>query len=134
MFQSSILKTNVEIWTTLSSMSQREIKENDDDWMEALEAFVIANWQNSDLTNEQIADHLNISVAQFYRRINKYLGVSPNQYIRDIRLRIAYEVLNTEEIATVKEVAYKVGFTRVDYFSKIFEKKYGVRPKKLLKH
>jgi len=133
MFQSPILKTNVEIWTELSTMNNKNQESRDEEWLARLEAYVVSNLQTPGLINEQVATHLNISIAQLYRKLNRLLGTTPNLYVRNIRLRIAYEILNEGGATKVSEVAYKVGFNRVDYFSKLFEIKYGVRPKILLK-
>ena len=125
-----MFKSNIEIWTMLSSMNKNENKEVD--WIERFEAYVINHLQDSDLTNEKVATHLDISPTHFYRKMKAELGISPNLYIRDIRLKIAHEILIEGEVETVAEVSYKVGFSRSDYFSKLFERKYGYRPISLI--
>ena len=50
-----------------------------------------------------------------------------NQFIREVRLREAFEMLQNEEI-TASEVAYKVGFGSPAYFNTCFNKYFGYPP------
>ena len=53
--------------------------------------------------------------------------MSPNDYIKKIRMETAAELLLTTNM-TAAEVAYKVGFEDQYYFSKSFKKYYGLPP------
>ena len=54
-------------------------------------------------------------------------GMTPNDYIRKIRLEKAAELLLTTNM-TAAEVAYKVGFDDQYYFSKSFKRYFGQPP------
>jgi len=73
---------------------------------------------------------LGVSRPQLYRRIVEITGRSPNQFIRDMRLRKAL-VLLLENRFSVSEIAYEVGFGTPSYFTKRFQEKYGVAPSKI---
>ena len=75
---------------------------------------------------------MRMSERQFYRCVEDFFGESPNNYIRRVRLEKASEMVNSGEYNTVKEIAMRVGFRKVSYFSKLFKDKEGVAPSTLL--
>lgn len=74
-----------------------------------------------------LRERTGISNKQLYRLIKKYLGVSPSEYIRNVRLQKAAMLLGQKRF-TIAEVAYMVGFQTPSYFAKCFQDKYGVPP------
>lgn len=101
-------------------------------WLKEFHLFVLDNLQNTNLNNSELAIHFNMSERAFYQKIKKLTGLTPNHYIRTIRLKKANELLKTGEYKLIKEVARQVGFSKVSYFSLLFEKMYGIRPSKIL--
>lgn len=75
-----------------------------------------------------IARELGHSERQLYRKIGQIAGFSPNNLIKEIRLREAYEILQLRATNSVKDVSYKVGFDNPSYFSKEFKKRFGKKP------
>lgn len=73
---------------------------------------------------------LGISRPQLYRKIIELTGRSPNQFLRDIRLRKALALIQ-ENKYNVSEIAYEVGFGNPSYFTKRFQEKYGISPSKV---
>ncbi|APG59321.1 AraC family transcriptional regulator [Christiangramia salexigens] len=60
-------------------------------------------------------------------------GKTVNEYIRDIRLTKALDLLSSGR-KNVSEVVYELGLSSRSYFSKIFKEKYGVSPRHIMKH
>jgi transcriptional regulator GlxA family with amidase domain len=52
---------------------------------------------------------------------------APANYIRNIRLQKAKELLETSDL-TISEVAYKSGFQTINHFTKVFKEEYGIPP------
>lgn len=100
---------------------------------EQFKRIVHKNFSDSSLTNDRIANILFMPRRTFYRTIKKHIGQSPSDYIRKVRLEKAYDMLNAGHYKTVKQVASKVGFRKVDYFSQIFKEKYGACPVEILR-
>ncbi len=73
------------------------------------------------------AANMNMSRSQLYRKLKAYTGCSPTKFIRLIRLKKAAQLLNIG-VGSVAEVAFKVGFENVGYFSKCFNETFGVPP------
>ena len=67
---------------------------------------------------------------QLYRKLKSLTNLSGNEFIRNIRLKRAVQLLETESY-TVSEIAYKVGFNDPSYFTRIFKKEYGKSPSEM---
>ena len=80
----------------------------------------------SPLTLQELADNLGISPSYFGNIFKDVTGKSPITYLIDIRLRKAKDLLL--DGYSVSEVAEKVGFSDLYYFSKCFKKNEGVSP------
>ena len=108
---------------------QREAEE----FMEKVRQFVMQNIDNANYGNEQLAQDMNISRSNFYRRFQKYSDTSSaSEYIRNIRLNEGRRLLQTTTL-TIAEVAYKVGFSSSQYFAKCFKEQFGITPKEARK-
>lgn len=67
--------------------------------------------------------------TKFFAKAKELLGVSPNKYLQNERMRLAADLLADGEL-TVAEVAYRVGMQDASYFNKCFKAAYGVPPSK----
>lgn len=75
---------------------------------------------NSDFKIEDLADSMNLSRTVFYRKIKSILGVPPKDFVRDMRVKKAVQLLDTGEYS-ISEIAYMSGFSSPQYFSRIFK-------------
>lgn len=64
---------------------------------------------------------------QMYRKLKSLTNLSGNEFIKNIRLKKAVQLLESENF-NIAEVAYKVGFNDPSYFSRMFKKQYGKAP------
>lgn len=71
-----------------------------------------------------------MSRMNLYRRLQRLTGQSPTEFIRDIRLKKAAQIIRANPEAPINEVAAKVGFTTPSYFSKCFRRMFGMLPTK----
>jgi signal transduction histidine kinase/DNA-binding response OmpR family regulator len=76
---------------------------------------------------EQMAEGMNLSRAQLFRKLKAISGLSPNEFINDIRLLHAAELIRAKA-DTLAQICYSVGFNEQSYFAKRFKKKFGVNP------
>lgn len=100
----------------------------DEEFIKRLHEIVQSNISNPDFSMEDMADALNMSRSNFYRKIKGVLDLSPNEYLRLERLKRAALLLKEGE-SRVNEICYTVGFNSPSYFSKCFQKQFGVLPK-----
>ena len=91
--------------------------------------IVAQHISDSSFNIDRLAELLNLGRTTVYNRTKSIMGVSPNTYIQNERLRIAAELLLEGEY-TISEISDKAGFSDATYFYKCFKNKYGVAPSK----
>lgn len=80
------------------------------------------------LTVAGLAESLAMSQRHFERRFREALGLSPRQFLIDVRLSAARELLATTD-RSVADVAFDVGFSNVSHFSDTFHARVGQSPR-----
>ncbi|MEM7110640.1 MAG: helix-turn-helix transcriptional regulator, partial [Bacteroidota bacterium] len=55
-------------------------------------------------------------------------GQTPNEFITNIRLTKASQMISTHPETSISSVAYSCGFSNPSYFSRAFKKKYDISP------
>jgi len=89
--------------------------------------FIEANYNRQDFQIADLSKELSLSRSQLYRKTKALLGMSVSDYIQNIRLSKAEELLKKSELS-ISEIAYSVGYTSPEYFSTVFKNRYGVSP------
>jgi signal transduction histidine kinase/DNA-binding response OmpR family regulator len=105
----------------------------DAEWLEKVESIFSEQLSDGSLNLEFSANKVNLSLRQFRRRLKQLTGLSPNQYLKEMRLQRAKDLLSEGKFSTVKEVAFAVGFLDTRYFSDLFQRRFGTKPSALLK-
>ena len=82
-----------------------------------------AGKRNLDIAS--ISYEMAISERQLFRNIKRITGLTPNKYIRSVRLQIAREAIESGKYKTLSEISYVAGFETPAYFSKLFKELYG---------
>jgi len=100
----------------------------DEEFLKKLNDIIHTNLHNPDFSIDDMADTFNMSRSSFYRKIKGVLDLTPNEYLRLERLKKAAQLLKEGE-SRVNEICYIVGFNSPSYFSKCFQKQFGVLPK-----
>ena len=99
----------------------------DNDFLIQMNKVIEENFSNSELNVACLAEKLNISRSGLFVKIKTLANVTPNEMIQIIRLKRAAQLL-LENKYTVSEVGYMVGFSNPSYFTKCFQKQFGIRP------
>ena len=100
----------------------------DEEFIKRLNEVIQINYANPEFSMDDMADNLNMSRSNFYRKIKGVLDLSPNEFLRLERLKKAAQLLKEGE-NRVNEICYMVGFNSLSYFAKCFQKQFGVLPK-----
>ena len=100
----------------------------DEEFIKRLNEVIRINYANPEFSMDDMADNLNMSRSNFYRKIKGVLDLSPNEFLRLERLKKAAQLLKEGE-NRVNEICYMVGFNSPSYFAKCFQKQFGVLPK-----
>lgn len=99
----------------------------DQDFIGRINELILKNLDNSSFSVEELAESLNISRVQLYRKIKALLNINISDYINNIRLEKSKELLKDTNL-TISEVAYSCGFSSPSYFSTSFKNKYNLSP------
>ncbi len=70
------------------------------------------------------------SRTQLYRTITNLTGKSPNEFIKELRMRKAWNLIKSKE-RNISEIALEVGYSNPSYFSKIFHESFGCTPSEM---
>ncbi len=89
--------------------------------------IVKSNISDPDLDVSLIYQSLNMSRANFYRKVKAETGLSPIELITHIRLEAASHLLKESDL-NITEIAGQVGFSSRSYFAKSFKAIYGMSP------
>ncbi|MEI8049427.1 MAG: response regulator, partial [Bacteroidota bacterium] len=90
------------------------------------------NLANFDFTHEQLIDEMNTSKSTLYRKIKSLTGLSPSDFVRNIRLKHACLMLKGDT-GNISDIAYAVGFNDPKYFSTCFKSEFGLTPREFIK-
>ena len=96
------------------------------------EVALVERWMNqqmhdSQLRVESLAEAAGYSRFHFSRMFRDALGISPYQYLMQLRMRKALELLTTSDMP-IKQIAGQVGFEEVTWFTTTFKKHIGQTP------
>jgi AraC-like DNA-binding protein/mannose-6-phosphate isomerase-like protein (cupin superfamily) len=94
--------------------------------LESARQFIRDNF-NRDMRIEEIAEHACLSTFHFVRVFKEAFGITPKRYQLQLRLREAKRLLLTTDMG-VSEIAYFLGYSSPEYFSRTFSSKVGVPP------
>ena len=96
-------------------------------FIDELTVVIEQNIANSELTVDGIAQAIGLSRMQLYRKSKALLGCGVMDYLQNIRLTKARQLL-LKPNTTISEVAYDVGFSSSTYFATAFKQKYNISP------
>ncbi len=109
-----------------------EPQHNDQVFIRKLTDIILENLGNENFGVNQLADAFGMSPYRLNRKLNEIKNETINQFIREVRLLKALEILKNEPY-TASEVAFKVGFNSTTYFTKSFHEFFGYPPGKVKK-
>jgi len=89
--------------------------------------FVEKNISDPQLSVKNLANELGVSNSMLYRKLRNLAGLAPNEFIRNIRLKRAAQMLQNKSF-TISEVAFSCGFNDLGYFGVCFKKMFGKTP------
>lgn len=112
--------------------SDIEVTSQDASFLDDLRRITEEEMGNSTFSVEELAARVHISPRQLRRRLKTLTGMSPNDFIRKLRLERAADLLRNEA-GNVSDVAYAVGFRDPSSLSRLFHEAYGVPPSAFLR-
>ncbi len=115
--------------TSSEPSQQEEMKQHEQEWLNQVEGTL---WNMIDKGTEikvkDLAQELYTSERQLQRQIKLLTGLTPSEYINEVRLQKARQLISDGSFSTVSEVAYHLGYAYPNYFSRVFTKRFGRPP------
>jgi signal transduction histidine kinase/DNA-binding response OmpR family regulator len=117
--------------STLDASSPIIVPSIEDLFLQKLQEQIQLHLNDTEFGVPQLADSVQRSQMQLYRKLKALTDRTPSQFIRSYRLQKALTLLQAREL-NISEIAYKVGFSDPSYFSRMFHKEFGKNPSQFL--
>jgi AraC-like DNA-binding protein len=97
------------------------------DFISVARKIIEKNYSNDSFGCPELCEALGMSRSHIHRKLVAELNLSISDYIKQIRLEKAKELLLHTDVP-IYEIAYQVGYSDANYFSRSFSKIYGYPP------
>jgi signal transduction histidine kinase/DNA-binding response OmpR family regulator len=114
------------------SPSEVTITPLDEKLLQKVINLVEENISDEGYSVEKLSSDAGVSRPQLYRKLKVLTDMSINEFIRNIRLKRAANLLKQDD-SSVSNVMYEVGYSNKSYFTKTFSEMFGVNPKEYKK-
>ena len=118
----------VQIFKEICGLEKTAGSEKHEILVDAVKGIIHANYFDNGLYLQQIAAMLKMSPTHIGRVFKEVTGLSVPEYINEIRLTKAVDLLTTSSLS-INQVMTKIGVENESYFYKLFKKKFGTTPK-----
>lgn len=88
--------------------------------------FVTANYC-SEINVADLAQQVGLSTSQLHREFSRLFGITPNQYIREVRVGVARHLLESTN-SPVSSIAFSTGFYDQSHMTRQFKTSTGMTP------
>lgn len=89
--------------------------------------FMLRQHVEKEIDFKQVAEEHHVGYSYFRKMFKKYTGISPGQYLLQLKIMRAKELLTNSNMS-IKEISYDLGFHSIYYFSRLFKEKTGMKP------
>ncbi|MBQ4151248.1 MAG: helix-turn-helix transcriptional regulator [Clostridia bacterium] len=128
----SALRTIYEVLNRLYKNELALERDKNYDIIRPAVRFLEDNFTDTSLSNEILAEKAAVSEVYFRRVFKSQYGTSPKQYIQNLRIRTAENLLRNEYLS-ITSIAEMSGFSSVYHFSRTFKKATGYTPSEYVK-
>ncbi|SFU46444.1 ABC-type sugar transport system, substrate-binding protein, contains N-terminal xre family HTH domain [Pustulibacterium marinum] len=112
---------------SIDEITPEKFHQPEQNFLLKLNEIIETEMTDAQFTVEKLADKMNISRVQLYRKVKAILGVSVSEHINEVRLQKAKLLLQDGKLS-ISEIAYSVGFSSPNYFSTLFKNKFKISP------
>ncbi|MCQ2974398.1 MAG: response regulator [Bacteroidales bacterium] len=140
-YSESITKSNTNtenndkslVKETSSNNQETKLLPIDNEFISKLNNKIIEQMKLGRPDVESLSSEMCMSRSQLNRKIMALTGMNPTNYIINIRINIAKEMLNNNYFEPIGDIATKCGFEDVSYFSRVFKQICGITPSQFRK-
>jgi signal transduction histidine kinase/DNA-binding response OmpR family regulator len=114
-------------------MENNQLPSMENSFLKNVRSIIHEHIDDEQLSVDLLSSELAMSRMQLHRKLKALVNLSPGELIREIRLEYANELLRNN-VATVAEVAYQVGFGNPANFATSFSRRFGYPPSEARKN
>lgn len=111
-----------------SVASTSDMPQFEQEFVKQVLAVVEEKMEDFEFDNDSFSSAMGMSQSTLYRRLKDITGLSPNEFIRSVKIKKACEIIQQNPKLRVKEIAFQVGIADSKYFSTVFKKVKGMAP------
>lgn len=110
----------------------RWLSSAEENFVDLLIETLANHWHNPDFGIANFCQIMSISKPQLYRKCIAITSMSPNTLLREYRLLQSLDLLRNQD-RNISETTFDTGFSSPSYFTKCFQKRFGLQPLTYLK-
>ncbi|HSF87851.1 MAG TPA: ATP-binding protein [Saprospiraceae bacterium] len=121
------LHTRYSYTVTVPPTSEIDQREPEDPFIGKARAVVLEHLDETEFSVMHLYRAVFLSRTQLHKKLKALTGMSATHFIRHIRLSKAKELLKDPDL-NITEIAYQVGFSDPNYFTRCFGEEFGESP------
>ena len=115
----------------LKTQHNTAVKESDNEFINKVTNLIMQNLDSSQMDVNYLASEMGMSNSTLYRKMKSVLGISALDYIKDVKMKHARELLISDKYS-ISEIGYMLGYSTPQAFRKDFKDKYGKSPSEFM--
>lgn len=92
-----------------------------------LKQIMITHMNDSSFNVDLLSAELGVSRAQLFRKVKSYIGITPIEFMQQLRMKKAQQLLRETDLS-IQQIAYSVGIQSPSYFTQQYKKAFGILP------
>lgn len=94
-----------------------------------LKQIMITHMDDPSFNVDLLSSELGVSRAQLFRKVKSYIGITPVEFMQQLRMKKAQQLLQETDLS-IQQIAYSVGIQSPSYFTQQYKKAFGILPTK----
>jgi AraC-like DNA-binding protein len=100
---------------------------SEEKFLNELMDLIEKEWNNPSLDVRSLVQQTATSKSQLYRKTIALTGFTPKDFIKEYKLQKARDYMDSA-FGNISQIAFESGFSSPSYFSKVFQKRFGISP------
>jgi len=110
--------------------TEKKLTNLEEQFMSKVMEVIEEHLSEEEFSIEQFGKEVGMSRVQLHRKLKALSGKSASNYLRSVRLNKAKKMIE-EQKGNISEIAYSVGFSSPQYFTRTFKEEFGFPPSDL---
>ena len=119
---SSAVSASLTVEQNLKLFAEQYFAGQEKSISEKIKSYISQNFADFNLSIASIADHFEVSQSYVCDSFKHDFGYTINEYIRDIRIQKAKQLLAESPNITIEDICFTVGYSSRSYFQHLFKK------------